>query len=408
MQRPKLTLPRLCAGAIGLAALAGCASTDMDSSHGGDPYATPTAAHESKPAPSKSSTADPAKAKVQPASVAKSSPGGVSRSMLAVPTGDPETSALLLEKRVPAQVNVGETFDYEFVVQNLTSTYLENVTINDELPASFAVKSTSPSFTSSQVSKGEFPIGTLAPQQTSRVRITGAVQKPGSISSCAEVTYTSGICLTTQVVEPKLKLAASAPPEVMLCDVIPVVYVVTNTGTGPARDVRVTAKLPAGLVDQSGKSTVTFNAGNLAAGASREFTAKLKASRTGQYQNAGTAKASGDLQAQSSTVRTVVRQPVLAIAMDCPEKAFIGRRARYTFDLANTGDGVAAGTTLEATVPSNTKFVSASDGGKYSNGRVTWSIGNFPAKAKIVPELCLLYTSPSPRDQRGSRMPSSA
>ena len=24
------------------------------------------------------------------------------------------------------------------------------------------------------------------------------------------------------------------------------------------------------------------------------------------------------------------------------------------------------------------------------------------------PELCLLYTSPSPRDQRGSRMPSSA
>ena len=25
-----------------------------------------------------------------------------------------------------------------------------------------------------------------------------------------------------------------------------------------------------------------------------------------------------------------------------------------------------------------------------------------------LPEICLLYTSPSPRDQRGSRMPSSA
>ena len=25
-----------------------------------------------------------------------------------------------------------------------------------------------------------------------------------------------------------------------------------------------------------------------------------------------------------------------------------------------------------------------------------------------IPEICLLYTSPSPRDQRGSRMPSSA
>ena len=31
-----------------------------------------------------------------------------------------------------------------------------------------------------------------------------------------------------------------------------------------------------------------------------------------------------------------------------------------------------------------------------------------PAKRKAAPKNCLLYTSPSPRDQRGSRMPSSA
>ena len=29
-------------------------------------------------------------------------------------------------------------------------------------------------------------------------------------------------------------------------------------------------------------------------------------------------------------------------------------------------------------------------------------------KSTVVPATCLLYTSPSPRDQRGSRMPSSA
>ena len=36
----------------------------------------------------------------------------------------------------------------------------------------------------------------------------------------------------------------------------------------------------------------------------------------------------------------------------------------------------------------------------------------FPSKAQIIDtiltKICLLYTSPSPRDQRGSRMPSSA
>ena len=33
------------------------------------------------------------------------------------------------------------------------------------------------------------------------------------------------------------------------------------------------------------------------------------------------------------------------------------------------------------------------------NGRIT---------PRVLSEVCLLYTSPSPRDQRGSRMPSSA
>ena len=34
--------------------------------------------------------------------------------------------------------------------------------------------------------------------------------------------------------------------------------------------------------------------------------------------------------------------------------------------------------------------------------------GNADQKERYLPKLCLLYTSPSPRDQRGSRMPSSA
>ena len=45
---------------------------------------------------------------------------------------------------------------------------------------------------------------------------------------------------------------------------------------------------------------------------------------------------------------------------------------------------------------------------KYPN---MWaSVGTHPHDAKENPNItaCLLYTSPSPRDQRGSRMPSSA
>ena len=47
-----------------------------------------------------------------------------------------------------------------------------------------------------------------------------------------------------------------------------------------------------------------------------------------------------------------------------------------------------------------------------ANPWLNWTIDNLmddaPSKALIVIHGCLLYTSPSPRDQRGSRMPSSA
>ena len=35
-------------------------------------------------------------------------------------------------------------------------------------------------------------------------------------------------------------------------------------------------------------------------------------------------------------------------------------------------------------------------------------IGSDESELRVLPYICLLYTSPSPRDQRGSRMPSSA
>ena len=48
-------------------------------------------------------------------------------------------------------------------------------------------------------------------------------------------------------------------------------------------------------------------------------------------------------------------------------------------------------------------------GGGHGLGRVMSSLSLLgPRLTGIVTTTCLLYTSPSPRDQRGSRMPSSA
>ena len=47
-------------------------------------------------------------------------------------------------------------------------------------------------------------------------------------------------------------------------------------------------------------------------------------------------------------------------------------------------------------------------GGRSSFKRLDQKIGFDHGVQYISPKSCLLYTSPSPRDQRGSRMPSSA
>ena len=60
---------------------------------------------------------------------------------------------------------------------------------------------------------------------------------------------------------------------------------------------------------------------------------------------------------------------------------------------------------FESTSFENAQDVLVLDDGSIVFCGVAGSVGNFEA---TVMKLCLLYTSPSPRDQRGSRMPSSA
>ena len=45
---------------------------------------------------------------------------------------------------------------------------------------------------------------------------------------------------------------------------------------------------------------------------------------------------------------------------------------------------------------------------EYKEGQKDDYLGGFIHKVITKEDICLLYTSPSPRDQRGSRMPSSA
>ncbi|MEK7853099.1 MAG: CARDB domain-containing protein, partial [Planctomycetota bacterium] len=163
--------------------------------------------------------------------------------------------------------------------------------------------------------------------------------------------------------------------EISLCDVMPVAFQVTNTGTGVAKNIKVKESLPAGLATQDGKSEVTLDVGSLNPGESREVVLKLKAESTGEFKNSATVVADGNLKAESNTTITSVRQPVLAITKSGPEMVYVGRNITYNIEVFNKGNGPAEGVVVVEPIPENSSLVSAGQEATTAGNVVTWNIG---------------------------------
>lgn len=317
---------------------------------------------------------------------AQPAPRATSGNGLAIPTGDKATSVLWLEKIYPAEVIAGQTFNYDIKVTNLTRQFVDNVTVYDTLPANFKIASATPQGQPGPNSSMVWALGGLNGGESKLIHLTGSAAGVGQIASCASATFTTALCSTINVVQPALKLAKTAPAEVGFCDPIPVRLVVSNNGNAAAKNVKVTDTLPAGLKTSDGKSTVDFDAGTLAPGASREFSFTLKADRAGSYNNAATAVSDGGVKADSNTTATKVNAaPTLAFKVECPGGILMGREALGKYTVTNTGDVVANNVVITAQVPKDGVFSKADTGGALSGGNVVWNIGNLnPRDSKTV------------------------
>ncbi len=418
---PTLLLAALLATTV---ALTGCTSTASSTSKAGTSTTTPnkaTAAAKSADrdanwsegtgtqyggtakaaAPKPAAKPVAAKPAAKPAQV--TTDGDMNWGTMNFPTGNATTSAVSVRKGVPREVILNSPFEYMITVTNLTDMSLDNVIVSDQADAGFRVTGSAP-----QGQGGPdgytWNLGTMGPNETRTIRVNGTATREGTISSCATVEYSSALCATIPVVQPKLSITKSGPAEVLKCEDIVYKIEVRNSGSGSVQNVRIKDELPAGLTTKDGKRTVDMAVGTLAPGQSRAFNVTAQANKAGSFSNKATASGSNNLTATSNTVTTVVRQPKLTITKTCEAREFIGRSADFTITVKNTGDGVARDTVIEDVVPSGARFVSASDGGRLTGNRVVWNAGTLqPNASKTVSVVMTRATSGTLRNTASAR-----
>ena len=262
---------------------------------------------------------------------------------LAFPTGDRATSNLLVEVNMPAQLMVGKPHDYQIKVTNLTrNVMLDNLKVYQTKGEHFAVESSEPKADKAD-GKGDevsWTIAKLGPGESQVIKATGLGDKEGQAMACVRVTYEPMLCMMTEFIKPAIQVVKTAPDVIDICDVINVKYTVTNTGTGPARAVKLHEDLPEGLTVKGGKS-LNFEVGDLAQGQSREYTATIHADKPGDFGGRAVAEGQDDLTAKSNRTSTTVQEAKLAVALKGPDAEYSDEKATYQATVTNTGKAVA-------------------------------------------------------------------
>ena len=211
---------------------------------------------------------------------------------------------------------------------------------------------------------------------------------------------------------------------------------VTNDGAAQATGISLVDLLPPGLTATAGNGVVAqgtydaatglFDIGTLNIGETATLTLEgtVDVGQGGNTITNITTAATGDQPDPSTDGDDLDESVVVDANADLvTEKALLsgdatpaeGDSVTYVITVTNNGTAQATGVSLTDQLPAGITFTGASvSQGSYNSATGLYTIGtlNDGAVATIqltgTVDVCLLYTSPSPRDRQKSRMPSSA
>ena len=329
------------------------------------------------------------------------------------------TRFTLTKTDAPDPVAAGSNITYTLGYQNTGTSNATGVVLSDPLPANTVFVSATAGGT---LAAGvvTWNIGAVSAGGSGSVQLVVRVNSPlangtvitntgWTIDSNEILPQTGPDATTTVTSSPVLNISKTdAPDPVTAGNNITYTLSWSNTGNENATGVVVSEAVPANttFVSATGGGSlsggvVTWNIGALNTGASS--TAQLVVRVNSPLAN-GTVITNGSYQIDSNetaptagaaVTTTVSSAPVLNISKtDAPDPVNAGSAITYTISYSNTGTADATGVAITDTVPTNTTFVSATGGGSFAAGIVTWNLGNLPASASGSVQLVVQVVTP--------------
>jgi uncharacterized repeat protein (TIGR01451 family) len=307
---------------------------------------------------------------------------------------------IALRVRVPAAVEAGQELVYRLTVENRSRGAAHHVLVRNPVPANARFVRATPA---PNVQEPEllWDLGTVGPCCRREIVLVLAPTGPGEVRDCARVQFEHGECVVTRVGAPApppppvpggLTLTKQGPAEALLYDALPYRLTVTNRGSAPATDIRLTDTLPDGLEPTAGQNPLTWDLGTLGPGQQRVVEYQAAAKKAGRWTNrAVVTSATGGRQEATATV--TVGAPRLELTKTGPARRYVNRPATYLLTVRNTGTRPATGVVLTDVLPRRTAFVSASDGGRRTDDQVEWDLGALPPGGRRTVQLVLRATA---------------
>ena len=319
----------------------------------------------------------------------------------------------------PDPVAAGANITYTLAYGNTGNMNATGTTISDTLPANTTfVSATGGGIATAGVVI--WSVGTLNAGATGSVQLVVRVASPlanGTIitnGTCTiDSTQTSPVAAaavtTTATSAPILTLSRTDTPDPVAAGAnLTYTLSYANTGSSAASAVTLTSAIPANTTFVSATAggtlsggTISWSLGALAAGASGSAQMVVRVTSplasgtiiTGAIASIDSAETTA-VNANATTT-TVTSAPILSVSKtDAPDPVAAGATLTYTIAYANNGNTSATGAVLTDTVPANTTFVSATNGGALAGSTITWMPGTLAAGGSGSAQVVVRVASP--------------